>query len=348
MNVIEIFSCSGGMAEGLRRAGLPVSVAIDNDPDACASYAANIGHAPLQIDVHQMLRLVNAGWAPLERIDLIVADPPCTPWSRAGKRLGTADDRDTLESTIALIKLLRPRAYLIGNVPGLDDDGNWSVVQETIGSLAAVGYCAADFARLDAADYGVPQHRLRPYWFGHLDGPCIRWPARTHGAPSECVHATLPGVDGLLPWVTCRQALEHLPLSELGRRVRLQAKSNGHPPSRADAPSLTIPASMPGNGGRVVLWPWDRPSTVVCAGETIAPPGRNGRKGESQRSHANAVKLSERAGAILQGFPDGWVFVGKSKTSRWSQIGQAVPPAVAQAIGRAMKEQLLASARRTA
>lgn len=375
MNVLEIFSCSGGMAEGLRRAGLPVSVAIDRDADACASYEANLGHAPIRVDVHELLRLVHAGWSPLERIDLLVADPPCTPWSRAGKRLGTADERDTLEPTIALIKLLRPRAYLIGNVPGLDDGTNWSVVQETIGSLAAAGYCVADFARIDAADYGVPQRRVRPYWFGHREGPCLRWPTRTHGSPGECGRATLPGVEQLTPWVTCRAALEHLPAAELGRRVRLQWKTNCHPPSVADEPSKTIPASMPGNGGRllvssslhppsnpgqpagtlttregrgssILVWPWDRPSTVVCAGDVIAPPERNGRSGDPQRGHVNAVKLSERAGAILQGFPDGWVFAGASKRARWSQIGQAVPPAVAEAIGRSIRKQLTTTTQR--
>lgn len=372
MMVLDVFACSGGMAEGLRRAGLPVTVAVDHGADACASYAANIGHAPIKLDARELLRLALAGWRPGAAIDLLVADPPCVPWSRAGKRLGTDDDRDMLEVTVGLIKALRPRAYLIANVPGLDDSANLGVVQRTIGSLAQAGYCAADFTRLNAADFGVPQHRTRPFWFGHLGGPCITWPSRTHGSPEECAATTLPGIEQLVPWVTCRQALEHLPFEELGKPVRLQWKDgSGHPPNRSDEPAHVIPASMPGNGGRllvssslhppskpgkpagtlttregrgssILVWPWDRPSTVVCAGETLAPFGRNGREGESQRGNENAVKLSEKAGAILQGFPENWVFVGKSKASRWSQIGQAVPPAVGDHVGRAMIEQLTA------
>lgn len=341
MMVLEVFACSGGMAEGLRRAGLPVTVAVDHGVDACASYAANIGHAPIKLDARELLRLALAGWRPGAPIDLLVADPPCVPWSRAGNRLGTADERDMLEVTVGLIKVLRPRAYLIANVPGLDDSANLGVVQRTIGSLAQAGYCAADFTRLNAADFGVPQHRTRPFWFGHLGGPCITWPSRTHGSPEECAATTLPGLEQLVPWVTCRQALEHLPFEELGKPVRLQWKDGSGHPSKPGKPAGTL-TTREGRGSSILVWPWDRPSTVVCAGETIAPFGRNGREGESQRGNENAVKLSEKAGAILQGFPENWVFVGKSKASRWSQIGQAVPPAVGDHVGRAMLEQLTA------
>ena len=167
--ILELFSCSGGMAEGLRRAGLVVDMAFDFDSDACDSYETNLGHRPVQIDVRDLVRMARAGWSP-GPIDLLVADPPCTPWSRAGKRRGTDDERDMIEDTVELVRLLRPRAYLIANVPGLDDGPNWPTVQRTIGSLSRDGYCVADFVRLDAADFGVPQHRIRPFWYGHRGG----------------------------------------------------------------------------------------------------------------------------------------------------------------------------------
>lgn len=397
MNILEIFACSGGMAEGFRRAGLPVTIAVDRDDDACASYEANHGHRPIQLDARELLRLVQAGWRPLDRIDLLVADPPCTPWSRAGKRRGTEDERDMLAVAVELVRLLRPRAYLIANIPGLDDAPNWPTVQRTIGGLASDGYCAADFVRLDAADYGVPQRRVRPFWFGHLDGPCVTWPIRTHGSPEECA-STLPGVGGLRPWVTCREALAGLSPEELGAPVRLRWKSSSYAPIMPDAPGKVVTSSQPGKRGAVLYtgdhrpssadapartlttnthfdgallvvphhpispdehglartvrassggtpdkllaWPWDRPSTVVCAGEVLAPPGRHGTRGESQRAHPNAVKLSERAAAILQGFPDGWTFVGETKRARWSQIGQAMPPPLAEAVARCIARQI--------
>jgi site-specific DNA-cytosine methylase len=108
-------------------------MSFDWDADACESYERNVGSRPIQIDVRELLRAVRAGWRPTERVDLLVADPPCAPWSRTGSGLGTYDERDLVEKTVEFIRLLRPRAHLIANVPGLDDGPNWHVVQRTIG-----------------------------------------------------------------------------------------------------------------------------------------------------------------------------------------------------------------------
>lgn len=335
---LELFCCSGGMTEGFKRAGIRFHVAIDADPDGCDSHERNVGLRPIRIDVRDLIRMARAGWRPDGAVDLVVADPPCAMWSRAGKRGGTADDRCTLEATAELIGILRPRAYLIGNIPGLDDGVNLPVVQRVIGGLARHGYCTADFARLDAADFGVPQHRVRPFWFGHRGGACIRWPVPTHGDPLEVARPHLPGVEPLKPWVTCRDALAHLPIEELGRPVRVRNKPTMHPHHAmltGDAPARVI-TSVRQDDGRLLAWPWDRPATTVCAAiDKIAAPGQ-----KSGHLSPNAVILSEKAAAILQGFPEGWHFAGSTKTSRWSQIGQAMPPALAAAVARSVAAQM--------
>jgi len=458
VNILELFPCSGGMAEGLRRAGLAPTMAFDFDADACASYEANLGHAPIRIDVRDLLRMVRAGWTP-GPVDLLVADPPCVPWSRAGKRKGTDDERDMLVMTVEIIRLLSPRFWLLANVPGLDDGPNWPTVQRTIGSLSSSHYCI-DFARLDAADYSVPQHRIRPFWFGHgCAFPCIRWPERTHADPSELHTATIAGIAQLLPHVTCCAALSHLSAEDLGTPIRLRWRgANGkqeasipdrparvvgtsnlsdgnvlahpeiafrkdnrrsrhpgkaprashidapagvvtsrenhgdgcvlfdgpnHRPSVTDAPARTVtknthsdgallthprhPINDPeapsycvttkGNGrgaqgACVMTWPWDRPSTTLTADSEgrLAPPGHHGNSFLSDnRGHGpNAVKLSEKAAAILQGFPSGWVFSGDTKRSRWSQIGQAMPPPLAEAVARSIARTMTLSIARMA
>jgi len=546
---VELYSCSGGMAEGFRRAGLTFDWVFDYDKDAVDSYEKNLGHRPVQMDVHDLLRLVKGGWSPGGQLDLLVADPPCSPWSRAGKRKGTEDARDMLPETCEIIRLLRPRAYLIGNVPGLQDQSSWVVVQEYIGGLSKFGYCTRDYAQLDAANYGVPQHRIRPFWYGHLAGPCIRWPARTHCDPIELVTGALFG-DALKPWVTCRDALCHLPPAELGRPVSVRWReenpqgqhdvnkpartitaarrgagdllgNNKHPHSTLDQPAFTLrgsdgtaggkilevgelvrspggdghpllepdkPAptirgggsghSAPQNvlianakhpvntldepsktictrdvgaqGGRVlklppqpyrvsdpdkpsptilndtdratgnnpkVAWPWDRPATTIQCDDRLAPPGhhpeegailtpvankgtrkrksnkgpQSARIGEPDRpsvtldarasrvgcganttlawpwnrpstvvcsaidkispanEHAgqfgpNAIVLSQRAATILQGFPEDWLFSGATKKSRWSQLGMAMPPPLAEAVARSVLAQMMGAA----
>jgi site-specific DNA-cytosine methylase len=269
--VLEVCCCSGGMAEGFRRAGLPVTMAIDYDPDACASYEANMGHAPIRMDARDLLRMARAGWRTERPIDLLIADPPCTPWSRAGKRLGLRDERDMLRVTVELVEVLRPRAYLIANIPGLDDEPNWPVVQETIGGLSRHGYCSADFARLDAADFGVPQHRVRPFWYGHLDGPCVVWPSRTHGSPEEC-GPTLPGIEPLRPWVTCREALGHLPPNELGKPIKLRRRAcNG----RQHGSVLERPARTVGTSNRLRRQRAPLREPAVCLAHRRAGAGRD-------------------------------------------------------------------------
>ena len=338
---VELFGCAGGMAEGFRRAGVRFDLVVDASQDACASYHANLGHRPVQMDVRDLLRLAEGGWRP-PPIWLLVADPPCTPWSRAGTRMGLDDERDMLTATVRLIELWRPASYLIANVPGLVDGPHWPVVQELLGRrFGAAGYCAADFVRLDAADYGVPQHRVRPFWFGHLDGPCLRWPDPTHGAPGQ---PTLPGVAALRPWVTCRDALAHLAAEEIGRPVGLRRRAcragrresvmrledPNRPPADPDAQHRAVTAAR---DQALLDWPWSRPSTVITTRSAIPPPGHHPESG-SILSLPAAVVLSERAATLLQGFPDDWVLDGRTKAARWAQIGQAMPPPLAEAVAR--------------
>lgn len=271
---LELFSCAGGMAEGFRRAGVTFDMAVDFAEDHCTSYEANIGHRPIRMDVRDLLRMVKLGWR--VEVDLFVADPPCTPWSRAGKREGTSDERDMLVDTCELIGLLRPRRYLIGNVPGLDDAVNLPIVQRVIGGLSRFGYCTADFARLDAADYGVPQHRVRPFWFGHLSGPCIRWPQPTHGDPTEAaILAPLPGFASLRPWITCFDALHHLDGETLGRPVRMRHRAqNGHQlGSIAERPARVVGTSNLSDGNVLMGGGATEPSRLAGAHEHARQPG---------------------------------------------------------------------------
>lgn len=508
---VELFCCSGGMAEGFRRAGIEFDIAVDFDANHCDSYERNLGHRPERLDVRVLLEQLRRRERVLD-VDLLVADPPCTPWSRAGKRLGVADERDMLEVTCEIIAAVRPRRYLIGNVPGLEDGVNLHVVHRTIGALGKLGYCVADFLSLDAANFGVPQHRKRPFWFGHLAGPCLRAPAPTHCDPLSLATLPLPGITPLKPWVTCRDALGHLSPDELGRAVKMRrreqngkqlgsvpdrparvvgtsnlsdgnvisaastkhptlspcapattvtgggaghsarslvlmtrhevpvhtsnedeparslttqcrapghastivfndrhrpadadapaptlgAKYRGqgaqvltmephHPPSHADEPAMTIRAGSGGGANRAMIldgevarrkkrppstkgsqstrtiapdapsttvqsredrkgsgspvleWPWPRPATTVTSRPGLAPPGHH--EDPHPLDDANAVILSEQAAALLQGFPPGWVFSGATKKVRWGAIGMAMPPALAEAVARAIVEQ---------
>ena len=364
---VELFGCSGGMAQGFRQAGIEFIASFDINADACESYKRNLGRPPIRMDARDLRRLVDLG-AHRWDLDLLVADPPCTPWSRAGKRLGLDDERDTLSDTAQVIEVWRPRCWLVGNVPGLDDAPNTSERHSVLGPLSK-HYCI-DYASLDAAAYGVPQHRVRPFWFGHPWGsPCIRWPGPTNGEVRNQMQ--IKGTE-LEPYVTVRQALAHLKPKELGHRIVVRCQSarhdeqvlraegdsrqrphtrsprsdgalllhDKHPINRPDSPSYAIRARDGGGaqGAMAMHWPWDRPSTTLTTRDEVAQCHRSGNRGESQSMAA--IKLSERAAAVAQGFPEGWQFAGKTKRSRWAQLGQVMPPPLAAAIASAIRTWL--------
>jgi site-specific DNA-cytosine methylase len=78
--------------------------------------------------------------------------------------------------------------------------------------------------------------------------------------------------------------------------------------------------------------------TTIQKDDRIPPPGHHDEKWDGgTRSLPNAVKLSEKAAAILQGFPDDWLFAGDTKKARWAQIGMAMPPPLAAAMARSIK-----------
>lgn len=418
IRALELFACSGGMGLGMLRAGIEIVEAVEKDSHHAEAYEANTGHPPLVIDARLYLkRLLVRHPDDRPRFDLVIADPPCTPYSHSGKKLGLKDPRDGLAVTCEIIRALRPRAWLIANVPGLDESSHAEALDATVGALGRDLGCAVDFIRTDCADYGVPQHRRRPWWFGRPEGsPPIAWPEPTHGP-------------GLLPWVTVRQALEGAGLGEAanwgrlvrvrkvprdrtsrvdepartqtttpsgdpgvitmhaahpgseldapaytvttkhsvgaqvllldrgpdvdhpaptvtgGRRSRGDAlllhSGTGRQPSKEDEPSKTITAGRADlrSGSAVMLeWPWDRPCTTIQTDERIGLPGLPGHHDPAipNAQHGpleQAIVLNERALRVLQGVPTDWVLGGSTATRRRSQLGQMMPPGMAEAIG---------------
>lgn len=175
-------------------------------------------------------------------------------------------DRDPIA-----LHFVRPAPTRREDIPG---EG---ALAETIGSLAADGYCCADACVCDAADYGVPQHRVRPFWFGHRRGtPCITWPARTHGPPSKI--GQLPGFE-LRPWRTAGEALAGVADEDLGRMTRVAEHGSRHPndirPSAARTQNanpegcavLRIPL---GGSGKSKTTAPDKPARAVTAAASRA------------------------------------------------------------------------------
>lgn len=305
LSCVEICAGAGGQALGLEQGGFTHRALIELDQDACATLRAN---RPSWNVVQADARHFDPGLLGMgaDRLSLFAAGVPCPPFSLAGQQLGSHDERDLFPAAIELIGALRPRAVLLENVKGLLQAKFRPYRENIVRQLAELGY-RADWRLLLACHYGVPQLRprailvaLEPAAFA-----AFRWPERTTD-PS-----TMPGVGEVLRdsmasrgWELADHWAEQA--GRIGPTLCGGSKKHGGPdlgPSRA----RQAWATMGVNGAGVADFP-------PAPGDPLP------------------VKLTIAQMALLQGFPPSWVFCGR-KTAVYRQVGNALPPPVAHAVG---------------
>ena len=367
MKAIELFAGAGGAALGLEAAGIEALRCVELDQDAAAALAA-AGFPAIRGDVRDL-----AHYGVLSP-DLIWSSFPCQAWSTAGKRKGAEDERggDMWKATVEVIDHTKPTWLIAENVVGLTlhrkecDDGCAGpqkcpaayLDRVILGDLRA-RFPWAGTRILNASDYGVPQHRRRLII---VAGPTpIDWPEPTHGKPTTQVD--LFGRQ-LKPWATVRQALGLE--GELGGMRNTEANPSQERPAPTSEPAPTIGGkgnamfssrvigggSNPRNSGESEKRSYrdisDEPCTTIAAVQIgNAGPwieyGR-GREGgiKFERHSVDALRLATgrrrltvQECAALQGFPAGHPFSG-TKTSQYRQVGNAVPPRLAEVVARAV------------
>src|SRR5579863_2463038 len=312
--VVEICAGAGGQSLGLEIAGFEHELAVELDPNACAT----LRHNRPQWKVAQGDVASPDVWDPAAYagIDLLAGGVPCPPFTIAGKQLGATDERDLFAWAIELCGVVAPRALLLENVRGLSLPRFAAYRQHVLDRLATLGY-AADWRLLHAADYAVPQLRprfvlvaMRPDDFAYF-----RWPEPRSGSTPTVGETLLAlmagnGWPGAAAWA---------------------AKANDIAP--------TIVGGSKKHGG-ADLGPtrakraW-RELGVDALGVADAAPS-------ADDPMTLLPKLTCDMVARLQGW-DGpeyrWEFTGR-KTSNYRQIGNAFPPPVARAIGDQIRRAL--------
>ena len=209
MRAIELFAGAGGAALGLEQAGIEHAALCEWDASACATLrAAGLGPV-VEGDVRDLDAIAAVAG---QSCDLLWSSFPCQAWSVAGSRRGAADERNGWPWTVAAIDRFKPRWFLAENVRGLTfhtRKGGCGDPQRCPGCYlervilpdlrARFGH--AGYWVLDAADYGVPQHRRRVIlWAGPVE---LTEPKPTHRDPKT--HADV--FDTRQPWVSMGEAL---------------------------------------------------------------------------------------------------------------------------------------------
>ena len=365
--VLDLFCGSGGLSYGFEQSGeFTTTGGIDLLPDRVQTFVANHEHATAiagdirQCSLHQLHKLIGD-------VDVVIGGPPCQGFSsiRPFRNLTEGDQRNSLiEQYVLVISHLQPEWFVFENVVGILTHERGARLYSLLDGLRRAGY-VLDWRVVNAASYGVPQHRERIVIIGNRVGVKFLWPDPTHqvthksmaGARQEVI-CTTPLFSTKLPdAVTLADAIDDLPAVSSGQeasayiagpRTRYQRlmrvgvkglslhKATNHSTKmlqiirHAGANISALPPGMVTSGFTSCYsrLDSDRPSTTLTV--NFVHPASN----RCIHPHQDRA-LTPREGARIQSFPDRFEFRGNS-AQIVKQIGNAVPPLLGQRIAEAI------------
>ncbi|MFH8790894.1 DNA cytosine methyltransferase [Streptomyces roseoverticillatus] len=333
---IEICAGAGGQALGLHRAGFRHLALLEIDKFACKTLRANVLDNPewagceiVEGDVNDVDpfahgQLAEFGLQPGE-LDLLAGGVPCPPFSIAGKQLGEDDERDLFPRMLQLVDGLRPKAVMIENVRGILDAKFDEYRERIVGELKGYGYEFCGWKPIEARHFGVPQLRPRAILVviakELLADVKFEWPAGDEKIVTVA--------DALAE--TMKERCE--PYGAKGRAVfdRWLEKATQR---GTEAPTLVGGSKKHGGAD---LGPSRAKAAWAGLGVDALGVANDPENCNPERDlfRANGPMLTVEQAAIIQGFPRDWAFQG-GKTARYRQVGNAFPPPVAEAVGRAI------------
>ncbi|MBQ8977326.1 MAG: DNA cytosine methyltransferase [Succinivibrionaceae bacterium] len=336
-NVIDLFCGCGGLSYGFENAGFNVLLGIDNDAKALETFEKNhtgskticgdITNIHFDSDFKNLIGNKN--------IDVIIGGPPCQGMSLSGPRK-FEDPRNKLYlSYIRLVEEIRPKMFVIENVPGLVTLFGGQIKDNIIKIFSEMGY-SIQYRILCASDYGVPQNRKRVVFVGSRIGE-FQYPK----PKSEKI--------------TCKMALSDLPAleSELGNDAmnyatratndyqKIMRKNSkyvrNHIAANHSEQVKKIISLVPDGGNYKDLpeeYVHSRNFHVAWTRFSSDKPAPTIDTGHRHHFHYKYNRVpTVRECARLQSFPDDFIFLG-NKTQQFRQVGNAVPPIMAQEIAK--------------
>lgn len=351
---IDLFCGCGGFSYGFQQAGFDMALGIDMWKDATTTYKHNfpdsyvINDDITNIMANDILEKIKMK---ADDIDVIIGGPPCQGFSVSGKRM-IDDPRNKLyKSFVELVDEIRPKVFVMENVPGLIRLFGGKVKDQVLSDFSSLGY-RVKVQQLSSDQYGVPQQRKRVFFVGInanklSDNVEFQFPMAKYG-------------EGLKPMVTCKDAISDLDFvpddMSMGENIpyKIPAQSEYQELMRKNSDSIknhsiTIHKeqtkkiiSMVPDGGNYKDLPAELQNTRKVH---IAWTRMNSQKpcftidtGHNHHFHYKENRVpTVRESARIQSFPDKFEFIG-IKTSQLKQVGNAVPPLMAEAIAEEVKK----------
>jgi len=335
LRAVDFFCGAGGMTHGMLRAGIQVLGGIDNAEDCRRTYEENNAPARfINADVEKLTAEELSsllGIVPDDERLVFIGCSPCQYWSKIQtEKKKSEKSAFLLREFERFVGEFRPGYVVLENVPGLKTNTQ-SHLPAFLRFLKKHGYAHAE-AIVDASGYGVPQHRKRFLLVATRNHASVQLPERSGGIVTvrDVIgeHNGFPRIPaGHVDETPFAHSTADLSEDNLCR-IRMTPKNGGNRYSWKDT-DLQIPAYKGKDGsfkdvyGRIY---WDKTApTITTKFHSLS----NGRFGHPEEDRA----LSLREGACLQTFPRDYVFHSSSRGNIARQIGNAVPPALAEHIG---------------
>ncbi|MBQ9304572.1 DNA cytosine methyltransferase [Butyrivibrio sp.] len=342
-NVIDLFCGCGGLSYGFEMAGYNVLLGIDNDAKALETFELN--HKDAKSICGDITKITyKDDIKPLignKQIDVIIGGPPCQGMSLSGPRKFDDPRNKLYLSYIRLVEEIKPKMFVIENVPGLVGLFKGKIKDSIIDIFTNMGY-DIQYKILCASDYGVPQSRKRVVFVGTKIGE-FEYPEKQDDV------------------VTCKMALSDLPplTDELGEEImeyetkpmngyqkfmRSRSKKVHNHVAANHSEKVQHIISLVPDGGNYKDLPeefihsrnfhvaWTR-----FASDKPAPTIDTGHRHHFHYEYNRVPTVRECA--RLQSFPDDFIFLG-NKTQQFRQVGNAVPPVMAREIALKVKDTL--------
>lgn len=324
LNTIDLFCGAGGMSLGFEKAGFKTVSAVEFNPVFASTYKLNFPKTNLIIkDITTFTDEEIKETAHGKKIDVIIGGPPCQGFSIAGNigRKFLDDDRNKLfKHYVRFVKIIKPKFFVFENVAALARHNKGKTISEIIAAFEEIGY-SITFKVINSVNYSVPQERRRIIVVGSLGKNNFVFPkeSKTIKTIKDAID-DLPALkSGESSDIPNHNAMKH---SDQMLEKMSYVRDGG---DRTDIPENIRPSS--GDARKYIRYNSNKPSPCVT--------------GDMRKifHYSQNRALTCRELARIQTFPDDFIFLGSS-ISIQQQIGNAVPPLLANKLAMQIKELL--------